>query len=171
VSNVGSISTIALSSNPIVPGNSGVVVPTGTTGQRAVSPINGTLRYNSTLGLFEGYANGAWGAITTGSGVTSIATGTGLTGGPITSTGTISIANTAVTAASYGSATQVPTYTVNAQGQLTAAANISIAIPSSAITDKGLPNGIGRYTTAQLGKRSITQTQLQASTDTQARLF
>ena len=142
VSNVGSISTIALSSNPIVPGNSGVVVPAGTTGQRAVSPTNGTLRYNSTLGLFEGYANGAWGAITTGSGVTSIATGTGLTGGPITTTGTISIANTAVTAASYGSATAVPTYTVNAQGQLTAAANISIAIPSSAITDKGLPNGV-----------------------------
>jgi hypothetical protein len=142
VNNVGSIATVAISANPIVPGSGGVVVPVGTTAQRNPSPTNGTLRYNSSLGLFEGYANGVWGAITTGSGVTSVATGTGLTGGPITSTGTISIANTAVTAASYGSATTVPTYTVNAQGQLTSAANVSIAIPSSAITDKGLANGI-----------------------------
>lgn len=36
--------------------------------------------------------------------VTSVATGTGLTGGPITGTGTVSLANTAVTPGSYTSA-------------------------------------------------------------------
>jgi len=54
-------------------------------------------RYNSTIALFEGYINGAWTSLASGSGVTSIATGTGLTGGPITSTGTISIDSTVVT--------------------------------------------------------------------------
>ena len=126
VSNVGSIATVALSSDPIVPGTGGVTLPVGTTAQRSASPINGILRYNTTTATFEGYANGVWGAIISGSGVTSIATGTGLTGGPITSTGTIAIANTAVTAAAYGSSYQVPTFTVNAQGQLTLAANTTI---------------------------------------------
>ena len=59
--------------------------------------------------------------------VSNVATGTGLTGGPITSTGTISLANTAVTAGTYGNATINGVFTVDAQGRLTNAANVVIS--------------------------------------------
>ena len=66
--------------------------------------------------------------------VSNVATGTGLTGGPITTTGTISIANTTVTAATYGNASEVAQVTVNAQGQLTGASNVGITIPVANVT-------------------------------------
>ena len=117
---------IAIASDAVLPGTGGIVIPAGTTGQRGSSTL-GNIRYNSTTGLFEGY-NGAWTAFASGSGVTSVATGTGLTGGPITSTGTISIDVTGVSAATYGSATATPVIAVNAQGQITSATNTTIPL-------------------------------------------
>lgn len=68
----------------------------------------------------------------------SITAGTGLTGGgSIAASRTISLANTSVTPSSYGSAAQVATFTVDAQGRLTAAATTPISISSSAVTDFG----------------------------------
>lgn len=58
-------------------------------------------------------------AIGASGGVSSILTGTGLTGGPISTSGTISLDNTTVTAGSY----TLASITVNAQGQITAASS------------------------------------------------
>jgi hypothetical protein len=41
--------------------NSGAFsIPAGTTAQRPVSPVNGMIRYNTTLGLVEIYKAGVW---------------------------------------------------------------------------------------------------------------
>ena len=45
-------------------------IPSGTTDQRNGSPAVGMFRHNSTLNQFEGYNNGAWGAIGGGAGAT-----------------------------------------------------------------------------------------------------
>jgi hypothetical protein len=66
-----------------------------------------------------------------GAGTYQAGTGLTLTGN------TFSITNTAVTAASYGSASKTLTATVNAQGQLTALADTNIAITASQVTDAG----------------------------------
>ena len=49
---------------------SSVTIPSGTTAQRDGSPAVGMFRHNSTLNQFEGYNNGAWGAIGGGAGAT-----------------------------------------------------------------------------------------------------
>ena len=81
-------------------------------------------------------AQGRITAINSGSsGVTNIITGTGLTGGPITTTGTISLSNTGVTAGSYNPAS----ITVDAQGRITAA-SVASAVTSIS-TGTGLTGG------------------------------
>lgn len=93
----------------------GVSAPTGTV----------TLTNTGVTSLIAGSGislSGASGAVTitnagaTGT-VTTVSTGTGLIGGPISTTGTIAIDTTGVVAGSYAN----PTLTVNAQGQITSA--------------------------------------------------
>jgi hypothetical protein len=80
--------------------------------------------------------------------VSNVATGTGLTGGPITSTGTVSLANTAVTIGTYGSSANVASFTVDQQGRLTSASNVTIAIGNSNLQNSNVVLG---NTTLTLG--------------------
>jgi hypothetical protein len=87
--------TIGLADNAVMPGTAAVTIPKGTTAQEPAG-IDGQLRYNTTEGGFYGFSAGSWRQFSLAGGVTLIDTGTGLTGGPITSTGTISIDTTVV---------------------------------------------------------------------------
>ena len=138
--------TIAIASDPVIPGTGAMTVPIGTTAQQPGGSV-GQFRYDSTMDAFYGYSAGAWRQFSLTGGVTLVNTGTGLTGGPITSTGTISIANTGVTAATYGSATESAQIAVNAQGQITSASNVTIT-----------PSGIGAVASVSGTANEITAT-------------
>jgi hypothetical protein len=136
----------SIANDPVIPGTGSMTIPTGTTGQQPFGS-DGQFRFNSTTQTFDGFSTGAWRQFSLSGGVTQVNTGTGLTGGPIVGIGTISIADTTVAAGAYGSSTQVGTFTVNAQGQLTAAANVTISATS-----------IGAVTTINGTANEITST-------------
>jgi len=77
--------------------------------------------------------------------------GTGFTAGSYTgaTAQTINLANTGVTAGSYGLAGSVPTIAINSQGQITSASNTAIAISASQVTS-------GTFSNAFLTNSSLT---------------
>ena len=182
---VSSDPTIGLADNPVVPGSEGIVLPTGNTAARPLLPVNGTLRYNSQTQTFEGYANNVWGAVTTGTGVTSVGlsmpadftvTNSPVTGaGVLTATWASQAANlvlaspngssgapsfraivnddlpaSGVVASTYGSASSVPVFTVNAKGVVTNVSNTSIAISNTQVS------GLGTMSTQNANSVAIT---------------
>ena len=104
-------------------------------GSAPSSPVEGQIYYDTGDDTIYFRNASAWVDIGGPGDITAVVAGTGLTGGATSGSATLTLANTAVTAAAYGSATQVGTFTVDAQGRLTAAANATIAVASGAISD------------------------------------
>ena len=154
--NGGTVTSITAQS----PLSGGTITSTGTIGLNTNSITNS---YLSTMpaGTIKGNNSGSTAqpqdltaaqvlALIGGGTVSLINTGQGLQGGPITTTGSISIANTGVTAGTYGSATAVPQIAINSQGQITSASRVNILIPTSQIT------GLGTMATQNANAVAIT---------------
>lgn len=122
------------------------------------SPAAGDVWYDSTAKILKYYDGTAVQAVGSGSGsgtVTSITAGTGLSGGTITTTGTISMPNT-------GTAGTYTKVTTDAQGRVTSGAQITGAdITSGTIGGSTAINSTGNITTTG----NVVTTNLSSTTD------
>ena len=101
------------------------------------NPAEGQIYYDSSTGdkSIHVYNGSAW--VSVGGDITGVLGGTGLSGGGTGGTVTLNIADSGVTAATYGSSTAIPVIAVNAQGQITSASTATISTDLTIAADSG----------------------------------
>jgi hypothetical protein len=113
--NIGSGKTLAVAGVFNVSATDAIKIASGTTAQRPVSPAAGQLRYNTTLGKFEGYNGTVWSSV-----------GGGATGG---GADTVFYENTRTVTTNYTLSSSNNAHSV---GPITVNSGITVTIPSGA---------------------------------------
>ena len=110
-----SVGTIAATGDINFTSTGFLLIPSGTTAQRPVSPTVGEIRYNTSYSQFEGYANGAWGQL----------------GGGATGAGgdTVFVENSKTVTTSYTLTTNKNAESV---GPITINSGVTVTVPSGA---------------------------------------
>jgi len=154
--------------NLTLTGSTNTISSTDTNGNIVLTP-NGTGK----LVLNNPYINGTTDTLaefiydTVGGAVTGTAGQILVTNSDGSNTSTLSLINTAVTAGSYGSATAIPVFTVDAQGRLTAASTASITTTLSIAGDTGTDSvALATDTVTFVGGTGITSTVAAVGTAT-----
>jgi hypothetical protein len=137
--------TFSIAANPVIPGTASLTLPAGGVASRPVLGVNGMIRYNSDAASLEAYANNAWGAIISGSGVATFSAGTtGFTPNTPTAGGIILGGKLNVNSGGTGATT----LTGYVYGNGTSAMTASITIPTTALS--------GTVTNAQIANPQVT---------------
>lgn len=151
----GTIAVTAFVDEDNMASDSATLVPTQQSVKKYVDDQILAVNTGNTLAFTDDATTGSL-AIDFDTETLTIAGGTGLTTSGSGNTLTVTLDNTAVTAASYGSTTAIPVLTIDAQGRVTAASTASISTSWTLTGDSGSQTVAGGDTVDIAGGNNIT---------------